>query len=144
VTFTTSSTACSIAGNTVTLISLGSCSITAHQAGNASFDAAPDVTRPFNINKADQTITFNPLPDHVITDPPFNVSASASSGLPVTFTTHSPQCSITGATVTLLSLGTCDVEAHQSGNADFNPAPVIIRTFNINAVNRVYLPLVLR
>jgi hypothetical protein len=50
-----------------------------------------------------QTITFDPLPNRAPGTPPFTVSATASSGLPVTFAS-SPQsvCTVSGTTVTLL------------------------------------------
>ena len=45
---------------------------------------APDIARTFNIAQAGQTITFDPIADRTFGDPAFEVSASASSGLPVT------------------------------------------------------------
>jgi uncharacterized repeat protein (TIGR01451 family) len=78
----------------------------------------------------DQTITFNPLPDKNYGDPDFQVSATASSGLPVSFTT-SGNCTNTGDMVHLTGAGSCTVTAHQPGNASFNAAPDVGRTFNI-------------
>jgi hypothetical protein len=40
---------CTIAGNTITLLKVGSCTVTAGQAGNGSYNAAPDVARTFAI-----------------------------------------------------------------------------------------------
>lgn len=71
---------------------------------------------------ADQTITFPPLPSRVHRDPDFRVSASASSGLPVSFTA-SGDCSVSGSTVHILSAGKCWVTAHQPGDSNFNAAP---------------------
>ena len=51
---------------------------------------------------ADQTITFGPLPDRTFGDPPFVVAATASSGLPVTFSVPSGPCAVSAATVTIL------------------------------------------
>jgi hypothetical protein len=48
---------CTIVGLTVTITSAGSCTITAHQAGNALYLEAPDVARSFNIAKAPAMIT---------------------------------------------------------------------------------------
>jgi len=86
-----------------------------------------------NNTKTSQTITFNPLPNKTYGDPPFTVSASASSGLQVTFTVSGACTSsgATGATVTLTGAGTCTVTAHQAGNATYNPAPDVPQTFNI-------------
>jgi hypothetical protein len=43
---------CSVAGNTVTLVKAGSCTVTAQQAGNINYAAAPDVPRTFTIAPA--------------------------------------------------------------------------------------------
>src|SRR5262249_44783027 len=71
-----------VSSATVTLSGQGgNCAITAHQAGNASYNAAADVKRTFAITTQTQTITFAPLPSKTVGDPPFTASASASSGL---------------------------------------------------------------
>jgi hypothetical protein len=81
------------------------------------------------VPKADQTITFLPLADRVF-GAPFAVSATASSGLPVTLTAAGP-CTISGSTVTMTGGGICSITASQSGTADFNPAAPVTRAFNI-------------
>jgi len=52
---------CSVAGSTVHLTGGGSCTITASQAGDSNYNAAPDVPQSFSIAKASQTITFGTL-----------------------------------------------------------------------------------
>ena len=120
-------------GDTVTVTGVGSCTVTAHQSGDANYNAAPDVPRTFSIAKANQTITFAALPDEAYADPPFTVVATATSSLPVTFTV-SGMCTNSGtygATVTATGVGSCTVTAHQSGDATYDPAPDVPRTFNI-------------
>jgi CSLREA domain-containing protein len=99
------------------------------------------------IVKQGQTIAFAALPNKTIGEPQFAVSATASSGLPVTFTA-SGQCSITGTVVTLTGTGSCTITAHQAGNAIYNAAPDVAQTFQINASgpahSSVYLPLLMR
>ncbi len=143
VTFTVSG-ACSntgASGATVTVTGVGSCTVTAHQSGNANYNAASGVAQAFNIAKANQTIAFAPLPDKVIGDPPFTVTATASSGLPVTFTA-SGDCTISGSTITLVRLGSCTVTAQQAGNANYTTASEVARSFNIYAV-KIYLTLIM-
>src|SRR5206468_10897553 len=49
VSYTSNSTSiCTVSGSSVTLVIAGICSITANQAGNASFAAATAVTKTFN------------------------------------------------------------------------------------------------
>lgn len=48
----TTSATCTVSGSTLTLVSAGSCSITASQAGNGTYNAATDVVRAFTITAA--------------------------------------------------------------------------------------------
>ena len=93
---------------------------------NSSNNGASDVTTIL----PPQTLTFAPIPDHLMSDPPFTVTATSSSGLPVTFTAAG-NCSVSGATVTLTNIGSCSITATQPGNANFGPAS-LTRTFNIS------------
>jgi FtsP/CotA-like multicopper oxidase with cupredoxin domain len=81
--------------------------------------------------QAPQTITFGPLVDKTFGDPDFNVSASASSGLPVSFAAAG-DCTVAGTLVSLTGVGSCTITASQAGNASWLPAPNVPQTFNIN------------
>ena len=129
VTFTGSGS-CTIAGVTVHVTAVGTCTLTAQQAGDANWNAAPDVVRTFNVTKGSQTITFPAVADRALGSADASVSASASSGLPATFTA-SGTCTIAGATVHVTAVGTCTLTAHQSGDANWNAAPDVARTFSV-------------
>src|SRR5439155_6912075 len=88
---------CTIATTTVTITGAGSCTITASQPGDTNYLAATNVPQTFSIAKANQTINFAPLPDKIASDPPFTISATASSGLPVSFAA-SGTCTVSGNT----------------------------------------------
>src|SRR5207253_2812871 len=126
----TASGNCTVSGNTIHLTGAGSCTITAAQAGNANYNAAPGVSRTFSIAKANQTITFSALANKTFGDADFNVSATASSGLPVSFTATG-NCTIAGNTVHLTGAGSCTITASQPGNANFNAAANVPQTFTI-------------
>src|SRR5262249_16927533 len=121
---------CSVNGSAVTATGLGSCTITASQAGDASFNAAPPVSQTFAIQQASQTISFGPIADKTYGDPPFAISASASSGLPVSFAITG-DCGLSGTTVTLYRAGTCTITASQNGNVSYGAATPVVRTFAI-------------
>src|SRR5205807_6000587 len=121
---------CTIAGNTVHLTGAGSCTITASQPGNANFNAATDVPQTFNIAKANQTITFNALANKTFGDADFSVSATASSGLSVSFAA-SGNCTIAGNTVHITGAGSCTITGSQAGNANYNAAANVPQTFTI-------------
>src|SRR5450755_1755592 len=76
---------CQVSGSTVTLVSAGTCTIQASQAGNAAFAPAPSVSQSFAVSQATQTIIFGVLSNQVLGAAPFAVSATSSSGLPVSF-----------------------------------------------------------
>ena len=82
-----------------------------------------------------QSITFAALADKTFGDADFVVSATASSGLPVTFTASGP-CTITGATVKLTGAGSCMITASQPGDAVWYKATDVPRTFAIAKGNQ--------
>lgn len=77
-----------------------------------------------------QTITFGALAGKTFGDADFSVSATASSGLTVTFTA-SGDCTVTGTTVHLTGAGSCTITAHQAGDATWYPAPDVPQSFAI-------------
>jgi hypothetical protein len=123
---------CTVSGNTVTLLAVGRCTLQASQAGNAKYAPATPVTQGFQVTKEAQTITFAPLPNRRMGTPPFTVSATASSGLAVSFASATPAtCRVAGDTVTLLELGGCTIKAIQAGNATYAAAAPVTQTFEI-------------
>lgn len=132
---------CSLNGTLLTLTGVGTCSVTASQPGNHSFAPAPPVQRSFTIAKGLQTITFAPLPNRHYTDTPFTISASASSGLSVSFSA-SGVCTVSGTSVQVLRAGQCSITATQAGNDLYEAAPPITRTFTAYQFFAVYMPMV--
>ncbi|MBV8859392.1 MAG: Ig-like domain repeat protein [Acidobacteria bacterium] len=80
--------------------------------------------------KLDQTITFDTLSNKVFGNPDFTVSATATSNLAVSFAAAG-QCTVSGTTVHLTGAGSCTVTASQAGDAAYNAAPSVQRSFNI-------------
>ena len=74
------------------------------------------------INPIPQTITFAPLPDKTFGDPAFALTATASSGLPVSFSIVSGPATLAGNTLTMTGAGTVTVRASQAGDATRAPA----------------------
>ncbi len=128
VTFTIDASAsgvCSISGATVSFTGVGTCTINANQLGNANYQAAPQAQQAFTVGKAPQTITYT-------STAPTNATVGGA-----TYTrdcdrrrvrqpgdTHHRQhnhciCSISGATVSFLAVGTCIVDANQATNANY-------------------------
>lgn len=134
---------CTVLSGTVTITSsTGICTLTASQAGNVDYNAATPVVRDVTAIKANQTITFNPLADKTIGEPPFAITGTATSGLAVTFTAGGA-CAVLGNTVTLSAAGSCTLTAHQLGDMNYNAAPDVAHGFAINDA-MLYLPLIVR
>ena len=116
----------------VRLVGIGTCSITATQQGNATYNSAPPVTRVFTVTQATQTITFAPIPDTPFKDKSVTVSAAASSGLAVSFSTTSSVCSVKKPNIIQFKLpGFCEVRADQAGDANYAPAAPVFQKFTI-------------
>jgi hypothetical protein len=84
---------CTFSGNTVSAVALGTCTINANQAGDGAFwSAAPTVAKSTTVSNSGggggttpQTINFPVLSDQQLSTGHINVSATANSGLAVTF-----------------------------------------------------------
>jgi hypothetical protein len=134
--------ACSISGSILTATAIGTCSVTASQAGDASYYPASSVTRSITIGKHNQTISFDPLPNHTMGEPAFGVTATASSGLPVSFSAAGA-CSMSNGMVSLNAVGICTITAGQAGDARYNPAANVARTFAVQKPgHKIYVPIV--
>src|SRR5262249_24960530 len=98
-------------------------------AGNTT---ASPATYTWSVLQA-QTIDFQPLADVTIDQAPFGVSATATSNLQVSFSSLTTStCSVTATTVTILALGTCEVEASQAGDGTtYGAAPNVDRSFTV-------------
>lgn len=123
---------CTVSGATVTPTAVGPCRITASQAGNPRYAPARTVARSFQVGRAPQTITFTP-PDGATVGQPVTLSASASSGLTVTYRTDSSSvCTVSGATVAPATAGTCTITASQAGNDTYLAADDVPQSFPVH------------
>lgn len=122
---------CSNSGSTFTMTSgTGTCKVKYDQAGSSTYNPAPEVIESVTAQKKGQTISFAALADKRAGDPDFAVSASASSGLAVTFAAAG-SCTVSGTTVHLTGLGTCSITGSQAGNANYSAATAVARTFTV-------------
>ena len=120
-----------VAGNTVTIVGVGTTTITASQAGDANYNAAANVGQALTVNKTNQTITFAALADKTFGDAAFAISATATSGLAVSFNSTSDKITIAAGQVTLVKAGRTTITASQTGNTNYNAATSVDRSFCI-------------
>ena len=136
-----------VSGNTVTIVSgasPGKVGITARQAGNSNWFPAL-FTQTLNVTqtpRADQHITFNPLPNKNALSADFTLSAvskrvdnNATTGLAITYaTSNAAVASISGSTVSIHGQGVVTITASQDGNQSYNPASFVQRDLTITKV----------
>lgn len=122
-----------IISGSIHITGTGTAVITASQPGNSFYNAAPDVTAILTVNKADQSVTFNPLPLKVIGDPDFNPGATASSGLTVTYSSsNSDVATVVAGQIHIVAAGTSVITASQGGNTNYNAAPDVQQTLTVS------------
>jgi N-acetylneuraminic acid mutarotase len=138
ITYTSSNTdVATIAGDMVTIVGAGTTTVTANQPGNNHFNAAVSVPHDLIVSKVDQTITFNPLDAKTFTDPSFDLTATATSGLPLAYTSSDTDvATIDGSTVTILGAGTATITASQAGNNSYNAAVNVDRVLTISPADQ--------
>ncbi|MGQ3096389.1 MAG: IPT/TIG domain-containing protein [Brevundimonas aurantiaca] len=93
------------------------------------------------ITKGTQTISFAALADASLSASPLTVSATSSSGLAVAFTSATTGvCTVSGTSVTLLGPGTCTLNADQAGDANWDAATQVQRSFTVTAATLSVTP----
>ena len=127
-------------------LAAGTCIIDANQAGNANYNAAPQVQQTFNVAKATQTITFtSTAPSSAVYSGSNGQSytptaTGGGSGNPVTFTIDASStsgCTITAGVVKYgIGVGTCVIDANQAGNGNYLAAAQVQQTFTIGQANQ--------
>ncbi len=112
-----------VSSNGATLTGAGTVTVRASQSGNTNFNPAMYVDRNFVVAKLPQFISFGALSRQVFGDAPFALSASASSGLLVSFSVLSGPAIVSGNILTPTGAGLVVLRASQSGDATNAPAP---------------------
>ena len=79
-----------------------------------------------------QTITFVTIPTQTYGVGPVTLTATASSGLPVSYSITAGPATVSGNVVTIIGAGSVTVQASQAGNAQYAPATPVSQTFIVN------------
>ena len=116
----------------ITFVSGGTCSLTAAQAGNATFAAATSVTQTFPITAGVNTISFparRPRRHQPAADARRIGQLGSHRELHVELDrrVHGDA----GCAITFVSTGTCSITATQAGNANYAAATPVLQSFPI-------------
>jgi hypothetical protein len=110
----------------------GTVVLAANQAGNANYNAAPEVTTTFEVGKARQTITFPVIAAKTFGAADFAHSAKSSSGLPISLSVVSGPAEMTvDGKISIKGAGAVLVAANQAGSDNYQPASEVRRSFNV-------------
>jgi VCBS repeat-containing protein len=111
---------------------VGTYQVIASVAADASYNAASSSALAFSIAIAPQTITFGTLSTKNDIDANFDLTATASSGLAITYaSSNTAVASVTGSTVTIISEGTTTITASQAGNSNIAAATSVPQTLTV-------------
>ena len=142
---TTGGTTIGANNSVVTLLTTGTCTLTADQAGSDNFAPAATVTASVTINPATQTITGFTPPTTVSQAAGSTLTLSATGGAsanPVTFASTTLSICTTGGsngqTLTILAEGVCALTANQAGNTNYSAAPQVTASITINVPAQLY------
>ncbi|MBO5345551.1 MAG: hypothetical protein J6A44_01440, partial [Paludibacteraceae bacterium] len=121
-----------IEDNTLTIVGAGETTITARQAGNNQYTPA-EITQTLNISKLSQTIVWEQnLNDITLLENFFELTAEATSGLIVTYTSSNEAVAqINGNILSIIGEGEATITATQLGNEKYDAAVAIEKTITI-------------
>jgi predicted secreted protein len=87
----------------------------------------------FTTQSTSQTISFGALDTKTYGDVPYNLTATSTAGLPVSYSSDNTAVArVSGSTVTIVGAGTANITATQAGTAVCAPAANVIQQLTIN------------
>jgi hypothetical protein len=133
ITYTSSNLAvATVSGNTVDVIGYGVATIRASQDGNGSYNPASFVEQDLTVTKVPQTISFGTLSDKLLSLGTFDLNATASSSLPITYVISNTNiATVSSSTVSLLAGGTTTVTATQLGDSTYAAATAVLQNLTV-------------
>ncbi|MEI8286416.1 MAG: YDG domain-containing protein, partial [Actinomycetes bacterium] len=119
--------------SSLTVADAGTYSVVVKNSGSSgAVSSVTSADAVLTVNQATQSITFGTLADRVYGVAPITVSATASSGLTVSFaSTTTSVCTVSGTTVTVINTGTCTITASQAGSVDYLAATDVSQSFTV-------------
>jgi RHS repeat-associated protein len=131
-------------------VTVGTCTLTANQAGNANYNAAPEVTATVNITQGTQTMSVFYPNSSLAAGATVQLTATGG-GSPnlVTFTSGSTSiCTVSASTaganstsvanLSVLAAGDCLLTANQAGDALYLAAAPVSLTLTIGAGSQIF------
>jgi hypothetical protein len=124
-----------VSGN-IHIVGPGTVTITAQQAGDATYYAATDVPQSLVV-KYNQQITFPVLSSATTGDVDFSPGAtSTNTGIAITYTSDNTSvATIVSGNIHIVGAGTATITAHQAGDANYSAAIDVSQSLNVSAIS---------
>jgi uncharacterized repeat protein (TIGR02543 family) len=134
---TTGNLSASAASCTWTPPSVATYSVRAVYAGDLTYSGSSSTATSITVSKISQTITFTDPSNQAFSNSTTGLSATSNRSLTVAFSSLSPTiCSVSGSSVTLISVGTCQIATDQSGNSTYAAAAQVIQEFTVSIADQ--------
>ncbi len=129
----TSAGSCSNSGTTYTMtLGTGSCSVIANQASNTNYSAATQVTQTVAATLAPAPISISNLPMTALIGGAFTPAYNyGGNGVPKVTSSTPGVCSVSGATVNLIGVGSCTLTASALATSDYAAATGSAQSFTV-------------
>lgn len=115
-----------IVDGNVIIIRPGVVTITAYQDGNSEYNEATPIQRELVINKAEQSLTIEPIGNKTFGEMPSAIAVSSDSPLPIQFmSSDETVASVADGNLVINSAGEVIISAFQEGNEMYEPSDTI-------------------
>ena len=124
-----------IATCTISNAVAGDYSATANYRGDDNYNISSDQDTTAHVGVGSQVITFTSTAPNsaVFSGPTYSATADTNSGLTVNITSSTTNvCTISSGQVSFVGIGTCTLDANQSGNTYWDTAVQVTQTFQVN------------
>jgi acetyl esterase/lipase len=127
--------------NVLSVVGAGTAVLTANQAGDVTWAAAPPIQKTVVVNPAFQTITFGLNPSTAkVGDPNRLLIATSDADLPVSLSSSNPNvASVNGYTLSIVGPGTATITATQTGNSNFTAALPVVQTLTVSPAGSTFI-----
>lgn len=115
--------------DSLSITGVGTIIVKAMQPGDDVYSAAVSKNDTIIVIKGNQLIGFPVIPDRMYRNGNFTINPTSSVGLTISKSIVSGNASISGSTVIVTGAGNITVRASQAGNANYNAAVPVDRTF---------------
>ena len=111
--------------------SVGESGVQIAAAASNGQSLASAISAPFTVSRVNQSITFPSPGNQTYGVAPITLTATASSGLPVSYSILSGPAMVSSNILTLTGAGSVTIQASQSGNANWNAATPVNQTISV-------------